>query len=250
MLDVAIRRLDGQTVVDLGRNPGTARPPLPVSPALATLLPTGLRRGSTVSVAGSMALLLALLGGASATGAWCVLVGLPTISAEAAVEQGIELSRLAIVAPTDPIEWATAVGALLDAVDIVAARPPPRLAPGDIRRLAARARSHDAVLITYLGTGTAGTGTAAEPSWPGTDVRLRAVEGEWSGIATGSAAGQGRLRQRRLTVRVEGRGQAARPRTAALWLPGSNGGVELAAPVVRSLDAELRRTAPVDDLAS
>ena len=241
MLDVAIRRLDGQTVVDLGRNPGTARPPLPVVPALAPLLPAGLRRGSTVSVTGSMALLLALLGGASATGAWCVLVGLPTISAEAAVEQGIELSRLAIVASTDPAEWATAVGALLDAVDIVAARPPPRLAPGDIRRLAARARSHDAVLITYLGagnlgTGTAGTGAAADPSWPGTDVRLRASEGEWSGIGTGSDAGQGRLRQRRITVLAEGRGQAARPRSATLWLPAQAGGAEPAAPVVRSLN--------------
>ncbi len=165
MLDVAVRRLDGRTVVDLGRNPGTARPPLPVLPALAPLLPVGLRRGSTVSVTGSMSLLLALLGGPSTVGAWCVLVGLPTISAEAATEQGIDLSRLAIVASTDPAEWATAVGALLDAVDIVAARPPPRLAPGDIRRLAARARSHDAVLITYWGTG-AGTDAAGAPSWP------------------------------------------------------------------------------------
>ncbi len=231
MLDVAVRRLDGQLVVDLGRNPGTARPPLPVSPALASLLPTGLRRGSTVSVAGSISLLLALLGGASATGAWCVLVGLPAISAEAATEQGIELSRLAIVASTEANEWTTAVGALLDAVDIVAARPPPRLAPGDIRRLAARARSHDAVLITYLGTAaskaaSARTGAGPDQSWPGTDVRLSAVEGEWSGIGTGSTAGQGRLQQRRLTVRAEGRGQAARPRTATVWLPAVGGGIE------------------------
>src|SRR5580704_2708009 len=94
MLDVAIRRPDGQTVVDLGRR---AAPPLPVPPALAGLLPTGLRRGSTVSVAGSISLLLALLGASSAAGAWCALVGLPPISAEAACEYGIDLARLAIV---------------------------------------------------------------------------------------------------------------------------------------------------------
>src|SRR5438445_11858391 len=97
MLDVAIRRLDGSTAVDLGRR---AAPPLPVSPALATILPDGLRRGSTVSVTGSVSLLLALLGAASADGAWCALVGFPFISAEAAAEYGIDLSRLAIVPPS------------------------------------------------------------------------------------------------------------------------------------------------------
>jgi hypothetical protein len=225
MLDVAVRRLDGQTVVDLGRNPGSARPPLPVHPALGELLPSGLRRGSTLSVAGSVSLLLALLGAGSAAGAWCALVGLPSISAEAAAEQGIELARLAIVPAADPATWATAVGALLDAVDIVAARPPPRLTPGDVRRLAARARSHDAVLITYL--------TGAEASWPGTEVTLQAADGEWSGLG----AGYGRLRQRRLTVRASGRGQAARPRSASLWLPAADGGVELEATPILSFPA-------------
>jgi hypothetical protein len=218
MLDVAVRRLDGQTVVDLGRTPARARPSLPVPDALAGLLPTGLRRGSTVSVSGSVSLLLALLGAASAAGAWCALVGLPPISAEAAGEQGIDLSRLAIVpTPTDQPGapgWSTAVGALLDAVDIVAARPPPRLTPGDVRRLSGRARSHDAVLITYL--------TGADTGWPGTEVRLRALEGEWTGLGPG----YGRLRQRRLTVQAEGRGSAARPRSATVLLPAANGGVE------------------------
>jgi hypothetical protein len=216
-LDVAIRRLDGQTVVDLGRTPGTARPALPVAPALTGLLPGGLRRGSMLSVSGSVSLLLALLGAGSGAGAWCALVGLPPISAEAATEQGIDLARLAIITTTDPTQWATAVGALLDAVDIVAARPPPHLAPGDVRRLAARARSQDAVLITYL--------TATE-RWPGTEVNLTATEGEWSGLGAGS----GRLRQRRLTVRAHGRGPAARPRSASLWLPAAGGGTEVAEP--------------------
>src|SRR3954469_18275782 len=66
-------------------------PPLAVSPALRALLPGGLRRGSTVSVAGAVSFLLALLGAASAEGAWCALVGLPSISAESARERGIDL---------------------------------------------------------------------------------------------------------------------------------------------------------------
>ncbi len=158
MLDVAIRKADGTTSVDLGHR---AAPPLPVHGALGEVLPTGLRRGSTVAVSGSISLLLATLGAASADGAWCALVGFPPISAEAAVEYGIELSRLAII-PAPGAGWTTAVGALLDALDVVAARPP-RLVPGDIRRLAARARTREAVLMPYT------------DQWPGADVRLRAA---------------------------------------------------------------------------
>lgn len=218
MLDVAIRRPDGTTAVDLGR---AGAPALPVAPALAPILPDGLRRGSTVTVAGSVSLLLALLGAASADGAWCALVGFPRISAEAAREYGIELSRLAIV-PAPGAGWTIAVGALLDAVDIVAARPA-RVAPADVRRLAARARSRDAVLMPFL---------AGADSWPGADVRLTARSGPWSGIG----AGTGRLRAREVSISAEGRGSAARPRAATLWLPAPGGGIEPAvqpAPAVK-----------------
>ena len=222
VLDVAIRKVDGSTAVDLGRR---AAPPLPVAPALTPILPDGLRRGSTASVTGSVSLLLALLGAASAGGAWCALVGLPRISAEAAAEYGIVLSRLAIVEQPGS-GWTTAVGALLDAVDIVAVRPPTGrsgLAPGDVRRLAARARSRDAVLIPYLGVGD---------QWPGADVRLTAHPGRWAGIGPGT----GRLRARQVDVSAEGRGHAARPRSATLWLPAAGGGVATVpavAPVVQ-----------------
>jgi hypothetical protein len=221
MLDVAIRKADGSTAVDLGRRNA---PPLPVAPALASILPDGLRRGSTASVTGSVSLLLALLGAASADGAWCALVGLPRISAEAAAEYGIELSRLAIIEQPGS-GWTTAVGALLDAVDVVAVRPPsgrPGLAPGDVRRLAARARSRDAVLMPFL---------AGSDEWPGADVRLTARDGHWAGIGHGV----GRLQARQVDVTAEGRGQAARPRSATLWLPAAGGGLvatEPLAPVV------------------
>jgi hypothetical protein len=222
MLDVAIRKADGSTAVDLGRR---GAPPLPVAPALATILPDGLRRGSTASVTGSVSLLLALLGAASADGAWCALVGFPRISAEAAGEYGIELSRLGVI-EAPGTGWTTAVGALLDALDMVAVRPPAGrsgLPPGDVRRLAARARSRDCVLMPYL---------AGTDEWPGADVRLSARDGHWAGIGTGT----GRLRARQVDVTAEGRGQAARPRTATLWLPATGGGVGAVpgvAPVVK-----------------
>lgn len=218
MLDVAIRKADGSTTVDWQHVGLRAVPPLPVAPALHPLLPDGLRRGSTVSVAGSVSLLLALLGAASADGAWCALVGFPRISAEAADEYGLDLGRLALVPTITAASWTTAVGALLDAVDIVAARPPQRApAPADIRRLAARARSKDAVLVPYLSQG----------EWPGADVRLQARETAWTGIAAGS----GRLRARQVDVVKSGRNQAARGASARLWLPADGGGVAAITPL-------------------
>src|SRR5581483_1782034 len=85
---------------------------LAVVPALAAVLPGGLRRGSTVAVAGSMSLVLATLAAASADGAWCALVGMPQLGAEAAHDLGIELSRLAL-APDPAGSWVPVVGALL-----------------------------------------------------------------------------------------------------------------------------------------
>jgi hypothetical protein len=223
MLDVAIRRPDGSTAVDWQHVGLRVAPSLPVAPALLTILPDGLRRGSTVSVSGSMSLLLALLGAASADGAWCALVGFPRISAEAASEYGADLGRFVLVpAPGDG--WTTAVGALLDAVDVVAARPPGGrgLAPGDIRRLAARARSKDAVLVPFV----------TEAAWPGADVRLHARDGVWTGIGDGT----GRLRARQVEVTAAGRGQAARTRTTNLWLPADGGGIEPATPLAPVID--------------
>ncbi|WP_375488711.1 hypothetical protein [uncultured Jatrophihabitans sp.] len=223
MLDVAIRKADGSAAVDWQHVGVRTAPPLPVAAPLRTLLPGGLRRGATVSVSGSVSLLLALLGGASADGAWCALVNFPRISAEAAAEYDIDLRRLALV-PAPGEGWTTVVGALLDAVDIVAARPPRNmgqragrgLAPNDVRRLAARARSKDAVLMPFV--------SADEPAaggWPGADVRLHARDAAWSGIG----AGTGRLHGRQLDVVAEGRGHAARGRSARLWLPADGGGV-------------------------
>ncbi|MGI8880569.1 MAG: hypothetical protein ACR2KJ_08705 [Jatrophihabitans sp.] len=215
-----------------------AAPALPVAAALTPVLPEGIRRGSTITVSGSVSLLLALLGAPSAAGAWGALVGMPPISAEAAAEYGVDLARLAFI-PDPGAEWSTAVGALLDAVDLVVLRPPATVADGTVRRLAARTRSKDAVLLPYL------TGTLR---WPGADVALSTTTIEWIGIddargpavtepagagsAAGSArrrSGHGRLLGRQVTISASGRGRNAAPRTTQCWLPAPvSGGITAA----------------------
>lgn len=216
----------------LGRRAG---PSLPVLEPLGAVLPDGLRRGSTVSVTNSVSLLLALLGGPSAAGAWCAAVGLPAISAEAAAEYGIDLARLAIV-PTPGAGWLTAVGALLDAVDVVAVRPPAQVGDGDLRRLAARARGRDAVLVPYLG---------GRPRWPRVDVELAARTERWTGLG----AGHGRLHARQVTVAATGRGRAARPRSVTCWLPATTGGIApVARPAVAGSASDQRPDQPMPNL--
>lgn len=208
----------------LGSRP--TAPSLPVLPALESLLPQGLRRGSTVSVAGSVSLLLALLSAASADGAWCVLVDLPPISAEAAQDFGVELSRLPLVPATGP-NWVAVVGALLDAFDVVVARAPERLSDSELRKLSARSRQRDTVFMPFLSGGA---------RWPQADLRVAVEPGPWSGIGDG----YGRLRSRQVTVTVSGRGEAIRQRSDRLWLPGPDGGVQV---------IETDRLAPVVELS-
>ena len=182
---------------------------LPVLPALAGLLPgNGLRRGSTVAVSGSTSLALALLAGPSAAGSWCAAVGLPSMGLAAAVELGVAMSRLALVAAPGS-DWVAVVAALLDALDVVMVRPPQRgVRAADARRLGARARERGAVLVP-LGR------------WEGADVRLAVAAGEWQGLGEGS----GHLRARLVEVVAEGRGAATRARRARLWLPAADGTV-------------------------
>lgn len=188
---------------------------LPVLPGLEGLFPGGgLRRGATVAVAGSTSLVLALLAGPSAAGSWCGVVGMPSLGLAAAVETGVALDRLALV-PAPGQEWPSVAAALLDAFDVVVVRPPGRVRARDARRLGARARERGAVLVPVGG-------------WEGADVRLSVGAGAWEGIGEG----HGHLKSRRVEVRSEGRGAAARPRNGRLWLPDSGGGVSSAVAAV------------------
>jgi hypothetical protein len=195
---------------------------LPVLPALRPLLPAGgLRRGSVVTVSGSTSLALALLAAASAQGSWCAAVGLPSLGLAAAAEVGVALERFPLVSSpasgsgsgSGPGGWAWVVAALLDAFDVVLARPPGGSGSGvraaDARRLTARVRERGAVLVL--------SGAWAEPA----EVRLTLASAAWEGIGQG----HGRLRGRRVEVVAGGRGAAARERRVPLWLPHPDGGV-------------------------
>src|SRR2546430_2156996 len=68
---------------------------LPALPAIAGLLPDGgLRRGTTVAVAGSTSLALALAAGPSGAGSWCVGVGARSLGLVAAADE---------IAPSVPV---------------------------------------------------------------------------------------------------------------------------------------------------
>src|SRR5947209_12330154 len=161
MPDVALAE-----VVELVRPVTLARDQaLPVLDPLIPLLPDGLRRGSVVA-ADSTTLALALAAAASAEGSWTAVVGSPSLGLAAALEIGIAPERLLVVDPPRD-HWSTAVAALLDAVDLVLVAAS-RIAPGDARRLVARARERGAVLVALPGT-----------PWPGVDVRLSVRRSEW-----------------------------------------------------------------------
>ena len=190
---------------------------LPVVPALETLLPGGLRRGSVVATDGVAAtsLALALAAGPSVAGAWVGAIGMPSLGVLAAAELGVAVERLFLVASPPAGQWAEIVAAVIDGAEVVLASPPAGVPVGAARRLQARLGSRGAVLLL-----TADERPGASGFQP--DVRLRADEAVWEGIGEGS----GRLLARRVRITVSGRRASARPITCDLLLPGPSGGVE------------------------
>ncbi|MFB9648613.1 hypothetical protein ACFFNW_06335 [Curtobacterium pusillum] len=186
---------------------------LPTAEALAPLLPGGaIRVGGSYAVQESVLLAMTMLQAASAAGAWCAVVGVPSFGVEAAAAAGIDLERLVLV-PDPGDQWLTVTAALADVAQIVLTRPLGRVVPGDVSRLSARLRQRGGALVA-LG------------SWPGADVTLRVTRSEWSGIGDG----HGFLTERRVTVSAAGRAGAARPVDAELLLPAADGTVRAAVP--------------------
>jgi hypothetical protein len=171
----------------------------------------GLRRGSVVAVdgdagAGATSVALALAAAVTGSGEWAAAVDLDgTLGALAAVEVGVALERFAVVRPPGggglPADrWATTVATLLDGVSLVVAELPRSVRAADARRLVARARERETILVPLARAG----------AWPAeATLRLRAVGGTWPGLD----AGGGVLADRTVRVEVEGRGIA--PRTAS-----------------------------------
>lgn len=142
--------------------------------------------GSAIGVAGSTALLLALVGAAGAGEKWTAIVGIPSLGVAAAAEFGIDLRRLVLVPEPGP-QAAGVLAAIIDGFDVVAVGAGAVLRPGQRRSLLGRARTQR---------------TAVFAPWREMPTRLEVEGTTWTGVGTGG----GYLRQRELTVRRSGRG--------------------------------------------
>ncbi|WP_156171950.1 hypothetical protein [Demequina rhizosphaerae] len=196
-----------EALAGVQRRVGTTRdrweaPALPLTPLLDQVLPQGLRRGQVVAVAGSTSLMLALAAAASEAGSWTAAVGMPALGVVAAARRGLDLARLALV-PHPGAQAAATAGACVDGMDVVLLGPRLALSDADRRRLASRARERGTVIV-------------AEGAWAGAHTTLTAVGSRWHGLG----AGDGRLRGRELTVRVEER-RGGTARLVTLPIEGS-----------------------------
>jgi hypothetical protein len=158
---------------------------------LGALLPH-VPRGAVVTVdgaSGCTSTALALAFAVVKAGDWAVALDDGTLGGLALGEHGLG-ERFAVVRDAPPARWASVVAALLDGVSGVLAPVPPHLRLGDARRLVARTRERDGLLV-ILGP------------WPSeAALRLHVERSEWSGLGSGD----GMLGERALRIRIEGRG--------------------------------------------
>ncbi|MCS6710643.1 hypothetical protein JSY14_00880 [Brachybacterium sp. EF45031] len=201
-------REDGATTSAPDPGDGTR---LPVPSALAALVPHGsLRAGSTVAVSGeaSTSLLLALAVAAAGEDAWCAIAGLPDLGLRAALDAGLDPTRLALITGCSVEErpqLPQVLSAVVDGVGVVVLGPRLQLPPALWRSLTSRARAQDSLVLAATPPGRA-------------DLHLSTAAGQWEGLGSGS----GRLRRRHLEVEATGRGIAGR-RRASVLLPQVQG---------------------------
>ncbi|MEM9564456.1 MAG: hypothetical protein AAGA93_17670 [Actinomycetota bacterium] len=193
---------------------------LPVPELLEPLFPGGgLQRGWSVGVSGvgGWSLALALLGPVLRGDGWAAGVGVEELGLVAGDELGVPLQRLLLVETPGEARQAEVVAALVEVVDVVCLGPVGSFSTRDARRLAARAREQEAVLV-HLDGGR---------SWPqGLDVILDVTPGPWIGLESG----HGHLRARPVTITATGRRAMAQRRRVEVLLPGPGGA--LASPSV------------------
>lgn len=169
---------------------------LPVPGDLGRLLPGGgLRWGTAVSVvgapgAGRTSVALSLAAAVTGVGEWVAWVGDDSLGAVAAAEAGVVPERLSVVRDVPRDRWDAVVAALVDGVAMVVVEPASRVRPATARRLAARLRQRQAVLVA-LG------------EWPDrVSLELSVERSSWD-FADG-------LGERRLDVTADHRGRPVR----------------------------------------
>lgn len=161
---------------------------LPTAPGLRALLPGGaLRKGASYAVQGSQQLALSMLSEASASGAWCGVIGCPTFGAESATALGIALDRCILI-PEPGSDALSLSGSLSEILTVVLLYPATRPRPGEVERISARLREH-------------GTALVVAGEWPHPESSLRVTASKWRGLG----AGYGFLDEREIAVQSQDR---------------------------------------------
>ena len=200
-------------------------PVLPTHPAFTSLLPGGgLRSGSAYAIARSMSLLLALMARPSQDGAWCGVVGMPELGAEAAEKYGLDLDRVVFIPDPGP-RWLAVTATIAEVLPVVAVRPPvganTARAGAEATRLAARLRDRGTVLLV-------------QGPWPQAEAVIDVADPRWAGLGQG----HGYLAGRELTVSVSSK-RTPTARRARMLLPAADGSIELlGAPAERLVPRE------------
>jgi len=206
----------------------------PIIDGLTPFFPYGgMQRGSLVQVLsggrgkGACPLAISLLTVASQEGAWCAITGRSDLGLLAVYELGVNLNRIAIIAPpASPLSdiW-QAAAILLKGVDVVLLDL--RLQDirlqrhmNAIRRLAALARKYGSVCIV-LSSGADTPMQERTSRGIGASVILKVASSSW----LGPSRGYGHFHSRVALVESTGRGAAARPVEQELYLPGPDGTV-------------------------
>ena len=202
---------------------------LPVPEPLLPLFPWGgVQRGTSLGVSGTGAwsLAMALLAHSLGSQGWLAIVGAPSFGLVAANDFGIRLDRVLVVEEPGRSRWGSVVSSLLESVDVVAIAPDTEVGTRDARRLAARVREQESILV-HLDGGR---------SWPsGLDASLAVTVEGWEGIG----AGFGHLQARRAKVEAAGRRAGAPGRSVSVWLPGPDGRLATAGAKVSELHPRL-----------
>lgn len=168
---------------------------LPVHEELARLLPGGgLPRGTVATLAGAGSLAVSLVATVTAAGSRVALCGVSGFGMAAALEQGADIERIALIEGplADPVAVASV---LLDGADVVlCALGGIAVPPSRSRAIAARARSKGGVLLVTGGR------------WEGASLHLDARVQGYAGL--GARPGRGRIRGIDLAFSARGRGCA------------------------------------------
>lgn len=149
---------------------------------------------------------LGLLSEASAKGHWVAVVGVDDPGVVAMSDLGVDLRRVLFI-PRPRGAWAEAAADLLDGVDLLIVRPPSRVSHGVARKLMDRVRERGTVLIVLTEPGA---------PWPlPVDLSFHLTSSRW--------VMSSRLDARYVTLRVGGRGEAARGREHVVMVPDPQG---------------------------